>query len=261
MKATIKNVKLLEENDQYGLVITLATEEGIKKFGGITDHASFRKLFFGVLSVCDNYDISELSGTKGNKISVIVEEPNSLNQKIAAVGNKSKFLLNDKGDKFITKNFSYKEMKLLRNIDVVQTGKIAYVKSQSGTICMIFEFKGYTQGATGPNLYVGMGYPLSERKLNEEEAKFVENYSSSYIAGLIKTILNTKYLYHEKRNNQVYEVKCVLDEGGNVVSIGNTCTIEKSETPIYINKYDDEYRLEATPLVPKKDVNYILKRK
>lgn len=260
MQATIKHVKLLENNGEYGFEIVLSTEEGIKKFGNITDKASFRKLFFGILSLCNNYDISELSGTKGQKISVLVEKANSLDQRIAAVGNKSKFLLSDNGDKFIIKKFNYKEIKLLKYFETIQTGKIVSMKSASGTICMILEFKGYTQGATGPNLYVGMGYPLSYRNLNEEEANYVANYSSSYIAGLIKTVLNTKYLYHEKRNKQIYEVECVLDSQGNVISLGNTVKIENKETPVYINKYDSEYRLEEAPLQIKKDANKTLTR-
>lgn len=261
MNAIIKSVKLLEENEKYGLEVTLSTEEGIKKFGTLTDNGSFRKLFFGILSVCNNYDISNLSKTKGKRISVLLEKPNSLNQRIASVGSKSKFLLSDKNDKFITKKFNYKEIKLLKTIGVFQTGTICYIQSASGTVCMMLEFKGYTQGATGPNLYVGMGYPLMSHDLGEEELKFVENYSSSYLAGLIKTILNTKYLYHEKRNKDVYEVECILDEQGNVISIGNTPVIESKDTPVYINKYANEYRLEAHAPIIKKEENKTLKRK
>lgn len=262
MNAIIKSVKLLEEKEKYGLEITLSTEEGIKKFGTITDNGSFRKLFFGILSVCNNYDISDLTKTKGKRISVLLENPNTLNQRIAAVGNKSNILLRNKEDyQYIPKKFNYKEIKFLKAIDVFKTGRINSIQSASGTICMTLEFKIFTQIAVGPNLYVGMGYPLISRNLDEENLKFVENYSSSYLAGLIKTILNTKYLYHEKHNKDVYEVECVLDGQGNVISIGNTTQIESKDTPVYINKYDDEYHLEAYPLELNKNVNNTLKRK
>lgn len=260
MKAKIKYVKLLEEDGDYGFEVALSTEEGTKKFGGITDKSSFRKLFFGILSACNNYDLSDLSRVKGRKISAIIERQNTFNQRIASIGNKSKFLINDKNDGFIIKKFNYKETKLLKAIQVIQTGKIVSIRSASGTICMVFEFKGYSQGTTGPNLYVGMGYPLNKQTLTDEEAEFVADYSSSYIAGLIKTILNTKYLYHEKRNKKEYNVNCTLDELGNVVSIGNIVEIDKRMIPVYINKYDNEYRLEETPLQIKKASNQALKK-
>lgn len=261
MKAKIKSIKLLEASEEYGFEITLSTEEGIKKFGQITDKGSFRKLFFGILSICNNYDISDLSKTKGKKVSVLLEKPNSLNQKISAIGTKSRLLLSDKGNKFITKKFNYKEIKLLKVLDVFQTGKILNIKSASGTVCMIIDFEGYTQGATGPNLYVGMGYPLNNHNLGKEELEFVENYSSSYIVGLIKTILDTKYLYHEKSNNDVYEVECVLDEQGNVISIGNMSKVESKDIAIYINKNGDKYTLESHPLALNQSENKSLKLK
>lgn len=247
MQATIKYIKLLNKNDNYGFEIGLDTEEGVKKFGSITDKLSFRRLFFGILSICNNFDISDLSKTTGEKVSTIIEYPNTLNQRIASIGSKYNFLFHNKEDRYVTKKLNYKEKKLLKMVNAMQTAKIISIKSMSGTICMLFEFAGYTQGATGPHLFVGMGYPLSHRELTDEEKEFVGNYSSTYIAGLISTILNTKYLYHEKKNKDVYQVECVLDELGNVVSIGNQSTIENREIPVYINNYDNEYHLEATP--------------
>lgn len=260
MKAKIKYVKLLEENGDYGFEVALSTVEGIKKFGGITDKGSFRKLFFGILSVCNNYDLSDLSKIKGRKISAIMEHPDTFNQRIASIGNRSKFLINDKNNGFVIKKFNYKEKKLLKSIKVIQTGKIVSIRSASGTICMLFKFKGCSQGTSGPNLYTGMAYPLNKHTLTDEEAEFVANNSCSYIAGLIKVILNTKYLYHEKKNKQEYNVDYTLDELGNVVSIGNLVEIDNRMKPVYINRYDNEYRLEETPLQIEKANHQTLKK-
>lgn len=248
MKATIKYIKLLEKHGEYGFEILLSTEAGNKKFGGITDKSSFRRLFFGLLSIANNnYDITALTGTKGIDVSTLIERPNTINQRIAYLGHKSKFLFSDSNKHFITKKLTFKEMKLLSYVEAIQSAKLVEMRSASGTICMLLQFKGYTQGATGPNVYIGLGYPLDTRELNAEEEEFVANYSSSYIAGLIKTILNTRYLYNEKNNDKTFEVECTIDELGNVISIGNMSDVERKSKPVYINQYDNEYILEAEP--------------
>lgn len=261
MECFIKSIKLISEGDSHGFLVEVETEDGIKNFGGITDHKSFRKLFFGLLSICNNYDISDLAKVKNKKIACLFEHPDSLEQKIAAVGSGSRFLVNDNNEGYVSKKFNYKMRKLLKSINALQTGKIISVTSASLTIYMTFDFKCFSQGVNAPKIFAGLGYPLVSSPLSEEDEEYAGRVSESYIVNLMKTVFGTEYLYDERKNPTRYKVQYLLDENGDIVSLGNTVYIEGIETPLFINKYDESYKLEREPLKKNSKNNKMLEVK
>lgn len=261
MECFIKNIKLISKDDNHGFLVKVETEDGIKTFGGLTDHKSFRKLFFGLLSICNNYDISDLAKVKNKKVACLFEHPDSLEQKIAAVGSGSRFLVNDNNEGYVSKKFDFKMRKLLKSINVLQTGRIVSVTSASLTIYMTFDFKCFSQGVNAPKIFAGLGYPLVTSPLSEENEEYAGKLSESYIVNLMKTVFDTEYLYDEKKNPTRYKAQYLLDENDDIVSLGNTVYLEGIETPLFINKYDESYKLEREPLKKKSKNNRILEVK
>lgn len=247
MKAKIKYIKLLEDNNKYGFLVGLDVCGKVKTFGGITDKVSFRKFFFGLLSIVNNYDITDLACVKGARVSCLFEYPDTLNQRISAIGYKSKFMVNDKNEGYVTRILGFRYRQILRNIKAIQDGTISSIKSMSGTICTIIDFDSFSQSTVGPNLFVGLGYPLSTRSLDKSTQEFVTSYSNSYIVELIKTVIRSKYLYNAKKNSNEYYVECLEDEFGNIISLGGIATIEGHEKEIFINKENEEYKLSDKP--------------
>lgn len=246
MKGIIKSIQLIEDNEDCGFLVKIEGDNEVKEFGGLTDNSSFRRLFFGFLSILNNYDLADLTNMKGSILSCLIDKPDSIDSRIAAVGNKNRFLVKDKNRGYITQKLNFSERRLLKSIGVLEKGKIISIKSASGTICMTLEFSGYVQGVTGPNMFVGLGYPLVSRELKEGEEEFVSNYSASYIREFIKTVLNTRYLYKQGNNEDKYEVEYYLDNDGNIISIGNMVNIDGEDTPVFINKRGNNYTLDKT---------------
>lgn len=257
MRGIIKSIKLIEENNEFGFLVEVLDGDNVKKFGGLMEQRDLRKVFFGLLSVLNNYDIASLANIKGKRLSCLVEKPDTLYQRIAAIGNKNIFLVNDKNEGWTTKRIGFKERRLLKSINSLQTGKVINIQSMSGTICMTFDLPSGYQACAGPSLFVGLGYPLVSRELSEDEERFVAQYSSNYIASFIKTISPSKYLYRDKGENK-YEVLYEVDESGDVVSIGNTVFVEDRDVPVFINKKDSSYSLEDKPI--KKSVKRLNKK-
>lgn len=248
MRGILKDIKLISDDGHYGFEARISTESGVKTFGGLADSKSFRKLFFGLLVVCNNFDISDLACVKGKRVACLFEHPDSLEQKIAAVGSGSKFLVYDDKEGYVTKKIDYKTRKLMKSVNAIQNGRIAGITSSSLTIWMTFEFKYFSQGVSAPRIFVGMGYPLVTSPLTPEYEEYAGKVSDSYIVEFMNTVLRTEYLYDERVNDNRYYVQCEYNEDGEIVSLGNTVYIEGIEHEVFINKYGSEYKLEEEPI-------------
>lgn len=143
MRATIKSIEFIEENEKKGFLVKLDTEDGEKNFGGFAGPISFRELFFGLLSICDNFDISDLVKVKEEKVSCLLEGPSNIEKKIVSIGRVRNFLAYDKVKGFITKTFSEKEMDELRESYSIAERSILEINSSHLAIFTSLKFKGY----------------------------------------------------------------------------------------------------------------------
>lgn len=259
MRATIKSIEFIEENEKKGFLVKLDTEDGEKAFGGFAGPISFRELFFGLLSICDNFDISDLAKVKGEKVSCLLEGPSNIEKRIVSVGRGRNFLVYDKVKGFITKTFSEKEIDALRESDDIAEGSILEITSSQLAIFMPLKFKGYFQSFYSPQIFNGMGYPLVSEELSDDKLMETCLLSMQYIKEFMQTILGTTYLYDEEENKTRYEVECYFDEFGNVVSVGKNSCIDGSVMPVFINKCGESYYLNNEPLVRKTMDNIGLK--